>query len=290
MRIITFGGKLMSSNGKILKRLDPTYNITVVQPEHATVSVSAQTGGVGDVITITSTVDDGYDVVNYTVNGIAIQGNTFTLSWGDVVVSAVTQAWSAELWYKNDTVYPLDPTGQATRTYINITLNKQHDLNYFTVRFKTQLAETHQANGWVSLYKDSIYGQDRLLILGNYNEYSHNYPSFSMINDTYTDGGDCIGSVTAIQSNVKVSSTNKDIYLSNDSSWALNEVCIKVVVDRSGRKEYYYMDDVLLFTADLLYEPLNTIGTFYRVGSSLKELSIAGFPTLAEAQAYNGTL
>lgn len=65
------------------------YRISVSQPEHGTITASAESARAGDTITLTATPEDGYELTAYTVNGDAIEGDSFTMPEGDVSVSAV---------------------------------------------------------------------------------------------------------------------------------------------------------------------------------------------------------
>jgi hypothetical protein len=62
------------------------YTVSVSNPTGATITAS-KTGSVysGTTITLSSTLDNGYTLAAYTVNGTAISGNTFTVSANSVV-------------------------------------------------------------------------------------------------------------------------------------------------------------------------------------------------------------
>lgn len=74
----------------------PVYNVTFADTENGTVSASQASGYAGDVITLTVTPDEGYELETLTVTQndeagtlIAVKDNTFTMPESDVTVTAV---------------------------------------------------------------------------------------------------------------------------------------------------------------------------------------------------------
>ena len=65
-----------------------TGTVTVEQPEHGTVSVDRTEGAYGTAVTVTAKADSGYKLDKILVDGVAIEGKSFTIS-GDHTVSAV---------------------------------------------------------------------------------------------------------------------------------------------------------------------------------------------------------
>ena len=74
------------------------YNITVTQPTGGTISVSAETAHVGDLITLTATPNANYEFTSWSVTyqseegttvAVEVTNNTFTMPAADVTVSAV---------------------------------------------------------------------------------------------------------------------------------------------------------------------------------------------------------
>ena len=70
------------------------YSIDVTQPEHGTVSMDNNEtyGAAGYTYYVTATADEGYYVESITVNGTAIEGNSFTMPYESVTVSAIIKA------------------------------------------------------------------------------------------------------------------------------------------------------------------------------------------------------
>ncbi len=65
------------------------YTVTVGTSLNGSVTASAQSATYGTTITLTSTPDTGYELDYFTVNGVAIVGNSFTMPAENVTVSAV---------------------------------------------------------------------------------------------------------------------------------------------------------------------------------------------------------
>ena len=65
------------------------YKITVDENiEHGSVQCEMATAKAGDTITVSAEADENYQLVSITVNGEAIEGNTFVMPKADVVISA----------------------------------------------------------------------------------------------------------------------------------------------------------------------------------------------------------
>lgn len=99
MKIAFKNSKILMINGRTMTPVpsgpgpgpeppQPTvYTVTIVQPTGGTITASPLSGTAGTVITLSQTPDSSYTFNNFTVDGVAISGNTFTLN-GDVTVSA----------------------------------------------------------------------------------------------------------------------------------------------------------------------------------------------------------
>lgn len=112
-----------------------TYTITVNSGSHGTITapVSAH---YGDTITLTGTVDDGYALDHYTVNGTPITGNTFTMPASNAVISAEYYARTYSISKTNPSggtiTVPSSAVYGSTVT-ISISTTADWELNYFTV-------------------------------------------------------------------------------------------------------------------------------------------------------------
>ncbi len=91
-KLYTINNTLVSLNGYYLGQFD-RYDVTVAPSEHGTVVATPSRSRIGTTITLSSTPDYGYELDCYTVNGVAIVGNTFTLT-GNTTVAAVFKAYS----------------------------------------------------------------------------------------------------------------------------------------------------------------------------------------------------
>lgn len=68
------------------------YTISLVKPENGTATVDKATANVGDVVTITATPAENYELLSITVNDVAIEGNSFTMPATDVEVKVLFKA------------------------------------------------------------------------------------------------------------------------------------------------------------------------------------------------------
>lgn len=68
---------------------EPQYTITIGTSTHGSVSASALSATAGTTITLTATPDTDYQLDYFTLNGIAIVGNSFVMPSENVTVSAV---------------------------------------------------------------------------------------------------------------------------------------------------------------------------------------------------------
>ena len=68
---------------------EPEYTITIGSSSHGSVSASAITATEGTLITLTASPDSDYLLSYFTLNGVALVGNYFTMPAEDVTVSAV---------------------------------------------------------------------------------------------------------------------------------------------------------------------------------------------------------
>lgn len=63
------------------------FNISVTQPQNGTVSTNKNSAEAGETVTLYYTADSGYEFQYFSVNGVQIVGNTFTMPSSDVTVS-----------------------------------------------------------------------------------------------------------------------------------------------------------------------------------------------------------
>lgn len=82
---------------------EPEYTITVGSTSHGSVTASAVTATEGTTIILTASPDSDYALSYFTVNGVAIVGNYFTMPAEDVTVSAIFVATFDEITIGNQT-------------------------------------------------------------------------------------------------------------------------------------------------------------------------------------------
>lgn len=111
------------------------FNINVNQPSNGTVIAPAQGVG-GSTVTLSNTPNDGYAFDHYIVNGQPITGNTFTMPYDEVSVSA-------EFYARTYSISKTNPSGgtitvpssavYGSTVTISISTTADWELNYFTV-------------------------------------------------------------------------------------------------------------------------------------------------------------
>lgn len=88
--LFLFNGKVARVGSSVLGTIPPeVYTVTIDTVTHGSITASPVSGVAGTTITLTGTPDDGYMLDYFTVNGVAIVGNTFTMPSENVTVSAV---------------------------------------------------------------------------------------------------------------------------------------------------------------------------------------------------------
>lgn len=100
------GSNFTWSNLQVTYTYTPYYNVSVVQSEGGTISLS-QTGSVaeGTTITVSYTELDGYKLENIYVNGVALQGNSFVVAEDSIVTAVFVQQSYTGLYFKENGAY-----------------------------------------------------------------------------------------------------------------------------------------------------------------------------------------
>jgi uncharacterized protein (TIGR02145 family) len=103
----------------------PMYTITIGTSTHGSVSASSMTASEGTTITLTATPDTDYQLDYFTMNGIAIVGNSFVMPNADVTVSAVfvaaaptfdTVTIGSQTWMSKNLAFDDGQSGIYTQT------------------------------------------------------------------------------------------------------------------------------------------------------------------------------
>ena len=85
-----FNGKVARFGRAFLGFTPPDiYTVTLDTVTHGSITASPMSGIAGTTITLSSTPDSGYELDYFTVNGVAIVGNSFTMPAMNVTVGAV---------------------------------------------------------------------------------------------------------------------------------------------------------------------------------------------------------
>ena len=111
IRALTVGNKKIDMHGSTIVRewIPPKYAINITQVEGCTITSNYEEAESGTLVTLSYTTDTGYLLQNFTLNGTAIVGNSFTMPAEDATISAVVEAATLpsrqignRIWATND--------------------------------------------------------------------------------------------------------------------------------------------------------------------------------------------
>ena len=128
--------------------------ITITQPSHGTITAPAS-AQVGSTVTLGNTTSSGYTFDYYTVDGVQIQGNTFTMPDHDVVVSASVTAvtYTVTIIQSTGGTITASPISGTAGTVITLsqTPDSSYSFNNFTVNGEAIVGNTFILNGNVTV-------------------------------------------------------------------------------------------------------------------------------------------
>lgn len=87
MKIVFKGNKILTLGGKTFSVAPNRYYVNITQVQNGTIYSDKQSATQGEIITLTYTALAGYDLDYFTLNGVAIVGNTFNMPAENVTVS-----------------------------------------------------------------------------------------------------------------------------------------------------------------------------------------------------------
>lgn len=134
---------------------EPTvHTITIVQPTGATISAPASAQA-GSTVTLSNTTSSGYSFEYYTVDGVQIQGNTFTMPDHDVTISASVTAdtYTVTITQPTGGTISANPVSGTAGTVITLsqTPDSSYTFNNFTVNGEAISGNTFILNGNVTV-------------------------------------------------------------------------------------------------------------------------------------------
>lgn len=268
---------------------------------NGTVTASPNSGIIGTTVTLSNTPNSGYSFDSYTLSGATLKNaNQFDIGTSNVsVVGNFIQQSSEELWVDlGSTAYTVGGGSSSNNQYITLTgMPTTSNKNYYTVKFDisgnilirsttlcTEICELCYSG--MSLQRIAGCLQGRF------------YQNGAAVGKTLFGFGTKSTKATACtvySSNFNIgqyssSSTDTIAFTRNSIS---GSHAIKFVIDRNNKNVYYYLDNNLICrittnnSNDLLYGANLYIYGTSSCNVSVKNIKVAGFSTLAEAQAWS---
>ena len=118
------------------------YAITTSSVSNGTILVNATKATIGTMVTVTANANEGYRLERITVNGSAINGNTFKMPAGDVTVSATFVAEEYSITVNTDgngsARANVNVAKKGDTVTITVTPNDNYELDKVLVNNKTE--------------------------------------------------------------------------------------------------------------------------------------------------------
>ena len=260
------------------EEIERLFHVTVNQSTGGTITATPTEGTNGTIVTLANTPSTDYKFVSYSVTGAALNNNQFTINGTDVNVTGTFTRYRQVFVNLGSTQY----NGTTSTLSVALTgMPSSTSFNYLTFVMDALYdnaglaADIYFSNGtnavmWRSRCHYNL-GLGFVGITGNVTGWT-------------TQSGQSVSSKT--QDNISYRISGKW----GRGAWKK----IKLVFDRTNKRCYFYVAGVLLGYATMNDDMINckNIGLLKEVSSGtnshIKNIRVAGFSTLADAQAYNG--
>ena len=243
---------------KLLHFVNPVYNVIVLQSENGSVSASPISGTYGTEVTLTNTPDEGYVFDKYELTGATLyDGNKFKIKKSDVSVQGYFRI-PATLFYSAQSF-------SGTGTFALPSIVNSQNLKYIAFYFNCKT--NAQYNGGKA-------GSARL---------ENNSTTAYYVQTTYSFS-------TYSSSSVRLDFRGYQIdYTTGQTNTSNNEV-LKIIVDTDTLEGRFYRGGEYKTTKTMPYAPTAIARVrLTNVSGSLTNLSAAGFASLADAEAWDGS-
>ena len=243
---------------KLLHFVNPVYNVNVLQSENGSVSASPLSGTYGTEVTLTNTPDEGYIFDRYELTGATLyDGNKFKIKKYDVNVQGYFRVPSV-LFYSGQS---FSGTGDFTLPTIVNSQNLKYIAFYFNCKTNAR-------------YIGGMIGSARLDNNTNTTYYTQStYP-----NSTYSP------------SQVRLDFRGYYIDYTTGNTNTSNNEAIKIIVDTETLEGRFYRSGEYKTTKTMPYPPTDIARVrLTELSGSLTNLAAAGFRTLEEAEAWDGS-
>lgn len=254
------------------------YNVTVATATGGTVTASPTTGYYGTEVTLSNTPASDYKFSSYSITGATLTNNKFNIGTSNVTVKG------------NFTRY--------RQVFVNLG-SKQYNGATSTVSVALTGMPSSTSFNYLTFVMDALYDNAGLAADIYFRNSSNGVMWRSRCH--YNIGVGFVGitgNVTGwtTQSGQTVTSKTQDgVSYRLNGNWGKGAwKKIKLVFDRTNKRCYFYVAGVLLGYATMNADMINckNIGLQKEVSSGtnshIKNIRVAGFSTLADAQAYNG--
>lgn len=280
-----FNGKVARVGSVAIGYMPKVYTVTLDTVTHGYISATPMSGTSGTTIILSNTPDSGYVLDYYTLNGVAIVGNTFSMPAENVTVGAV---------FKVDEQYTIIQSKESTEVYREILSTSSAstnviipsvstDLNYIVVVMDVKL-RSGGSGGWSRVeLKDANNNNMAYIMLHNGHFPSFISPSWVGTGWTTAEGAPTVSSYT---NSTYVYETCPSEFFENTYS------SFRFVLDRANFTMYVYINDKLLGTERgmMITLPMSKFtlwaGGAYNTSASMKNYGIAATNSLDWALSW----
>ena len=267
-------------NGSVLWGKEQIFRITVNQPTGGTITATPIEGKNGTIVTLSNTPSTDYKFVSYSVTGATLNNNQFTINGSDVNVTGTFSRYKQVFVNLGSTEYS---NNTSTTKYYTLTgMPSSTDFKYLTFVLNGYLKWYMAADIYFVDNSNGLYWRCRW--------HTNTKANVGFVGIT----GKVTGWTTQSGQTVSTGTLNNISYRFSSKWQAGGYPKIKIVFDRTNKRGYFYIDGTLIGYATMNADMINVkkIGLLAETGSSdlakVKNIRVAGFSTLADAQAYNG--
>lgn len=234
-KFYSHNGILICNGDRILGKYDTQYEVTVTTDGNGTAAANPSRGHHGDTITMNVVPNAGYELDKHTVNGVAIQGNTFNIISDSLVHTTFKDATSYDIKGKHEP-YSTQPQYWADHPAYDLTINFNSCITIGPIYDVNEL-------DWSSIGHP---GAQRYVVTKGviYLDNSTSYVDFKLTDTSYNRMGDNIPWATVYRYTTK--GTHK----------------LGLISDSSTQTTYVYIDKQLVTTttSTFMKSPFWTIG------------------------------
>lgn len=280
-----FNGKVSRVGSAVLGYMPQVYTVTLDTVTHGYISASPMSGTSGTTITLSNTPDAGYVLDYYTINGVTLVGNTFSMPAENVTVGAV---------FKVDEEYTIIQSKESTevnRVILSTSSASTNviipsvttDLNYIVAVMDVKLS-SGGTGGWARVeLKDTNNANMAYIMLHNGHYPSFISPSWVGTGWTTAEGAPTVSSYT---DSTYVYETCPSEFFEN------NYTSFRFILDRANYNMLVYINDKLIGTERgmNLTLPMSKYtlwaGGAYNTSASMKNYGIAATNSLDWALSW----